>query len=75
MFAAVVHLEMFRAIMALVVVMNLKAGSWDVIAAFLNALIDSRLKLYVHSPPGYETFDSKGNLLIWFLLRALYGLR
>lgn len=45
------------------------------ITTFLNALIDDLQVIFVRPPLGYETLDSLGNLLIWRLWRALYGLR
>ncbi|CAM6097308.1 unnamed protein product [Calypogeia fissa] len=74
-FASVVRLETFRMVMALIAAYNLEAHCWDIVTAFLNALIQAGLLLYVHPPPGYETYDADGNLLIWLLLRALYGLK
>lgn len=41
-FVVVVCLETFHMIIALVVALDLEAGSWDVIPALLNALIDKK---------------------------------
>lgn len=74
-FLAIVRLETFQEIMALIVALDLKVGSWDVIAAFLNALIDQQQQIYVRPPLGYTIVDSNGNQLVWHLLHALYGLQ
>lgn len=74
-FAAIVRPETFWVIMALVPTLDLEANSWDIIAAFFNALIDKKKNKFVQPPPGHETYDSTDNLLVWLLLRALYGLR
>lgn len=58
----------FRAIMALVAIHDLEAHSWDIVTAFLNALLQDGLSLYVRPPSGYETYDNDGNLLVWHLL-------
>lgn len=60
--------------MALIATMDMEAGSWDIIEAFLNALINSKHAIYVSPPPGYKIFNSNGCLLLWLLLQALYGL-
>lgn len=74
-FASVVRPETLRALFAMIATKDLEAQSYDVICAFLYALMTSGIFIYVRPPQGYETYDSFGNLLVWLLLRALYGLK
>lgn len=74
-FALVVRLETLHVIFALLASRNYEAKVWDVVAAFLNALLNTATPLYVSPPQGYEEYAKSGRLFIWFLLRALYGLK
>ncbi|CAM6128070.1 unnamed protein product [Calypogeia fissa] len=74
-FASVVRPETLRSLMALVNSGDLEAHAFDIVTAFLYALMQGQPPIYVRPPPGYETYDEEGRLLVLLLLRALYGLR
>lgn len=74
-FASVVRSETLHTILALVTTHNLHAKAFDVVTAFLNALMEGQAPMYVRPPPGYEEYDEAGQLLVWLLSKALYGLR
>lgn len=74
-FASIVRLETLWVILAMIARSDLEARVYNIINAFLYALIAAGLPIYVRPPPGYKTYDSNGNLLVWLLLRALYGLK
>ena len=61
--------RVFKFLMALAAAFGLKAYQYDVLKAFLNALLDKRL--YVQTPEPY--MEQLGELLE--LKRALYGLK
>lgn len=74
-FASVIRLETLRVIFALIVSSNYEAKVWDVVTSFLNALLSSTTPIYVEPLEGYKEFDEFDKLFVWFLLRALYGLK
>ncbi|CAM6126890.1 unnamed protein product [Calypogeia fissa] len=74
-FASVVRPETFRALMAMVNSNDLEARSFDIVTAFLYALMKGQAPIYIRPPSGYEEYDEEGRLLVLLLLKALYGLR
>jgi hypothetical protein len=44
----------------------------DVCQAYIQEEMDKD-NIYMHPPPGYETYDASGRLEYWHLRRALYG--
>lgn len=60
---------------ALLAFSNYEAKVWDVVTTVLNTLLNNTTPLYVRPPQGYKEYDNLGRLLVWFLLRALYGLQ
>lgn len=74
-FASVVRPETFRTLMALIAPDDLEAKSFDVVTAFLYALMAGQAPIYICPPAGYEKYDKEGRLLVLLLLKALYGLR
>jgi len=68
-YAATLAARLFQALIALACAFGLKAMQYDVLNAFLNALLDRTL--YVRTPDGFQNQD--GQTLR--LLRALYGLK
>lgn len=67
-FASVVRPETLRVIFALLASGNYEVKVWDVVMAFLNALLSNATPIYVCPLQGYEKYDLLGRLLIWFLL-------
>lgn len=74
-FASIVRPETLWVIFSLIASGNYEAKVWDVVTAFLNALLSSTMPIYVCPPKGYEEYDHLGRLLVWFILQALYGLK
>jgi hypothetical protein len=60
--------------LALTAKLNLECKQFDLVTAFLNALI-KKFKIYVEMPHGFEDYAEDGTQLVCFLLRALYGLK
>jgi hypothetical protein len=73
-FANVVRPETLRLILAVVPILDLFADCVDIMTAFLNTLMPSDQPTFLRPPPGYESYDNQGQLLVWLLLRAIYGL-
>ena len=72
-YAPTLHLDSFRAIVALAALNGWEIYQDDVDAAFLNAPIDE--EVYVRMPPGYQQYGPNGEVLFLRLKRSLYGLR
>jgi hypothetical protein len=53
---------------------DLECKQFDLITAFLNALM-KKYKIYVKQPHGYKEKSDTGHILVCLLLRALYGLK
>lgn len=60
--------------LALAAKLDLECKQFDLITAFLNALIE-RHKIYVEMLHGFEEYAEDGTQLVCLLLRALYGLK
>jgi hypothetical protein len=60
--------------LALAAKLNLECKQFDLVTAFLNALI-KKYKIYVEMPHGFEDYAEDGTQLVCLLLRALYGLK
>ena len=71
-YAAVVKSMSWRIILALVAMYNLEAEGFDIVSAFLEALLKKRI--WVEQPHGYEKPGPNGEKLACLLKRALYGL-
>jgi hypothetical protein len=69
-YAPVVKPATLRVLLAIVVHYNLECKQFDIVTAFLNALIEDHLKIYVEMPHGFEV-----NGKVCLLKRALYGLK
>jgi hypothetical protein len=74
-FANVVRPETLRLILAIVCILGLCADCVDIMTAFLNTLMKSDQPVFLAPPPGHKTYDKQGRLLVWLLLRAMYGLK
>jgi hypothetical protein len=75
-YAAVAKPVSIRMLMAIVAHYDLGCKHYDIITAFLNAMIGDR-KIYVEQPHGFEVDNHNNNSqsLVCLLLRALYGLK
>jgi hypothetical protein len=74
-YATVTKPVSIRILMAIVAHYNLECKQYDIITAFLNAIIGDR-KIYVEQPHGFEV-DNHNNSqpLVCLVLRALYSLK
>jgi hypothetical protein len=63
-----------KIMLALAVKLNLKCKQFDLVTAFLNALI-KKYKIYVEMLYGFKEYSEDGTQLVCLLLRALYGLK
>ena len=61
-------------LMAIIAYYNLKAKQYDIITAFLYAVI-TKHKIYVKQPYGFEVIYEDGTVPCCLLLKALYGLK
>ena len=79
-YAAVAKPVSIRTLIAIIAQYNLECKQYDIITAFLNALIDDRM-IYVEQPHGFEVNNNNnGNndssqINVCLLLQALYGLK
>jgi hypothetical protein len=78
-YAAVAKPVSIHMLMAIVAHYDLECKQYDIITAFLNAMIGDR-KIYVEQPHGFEVDNHNNNNnnsqpLVCLLLRALYGLK
>jgi hypothetical protein len=73
-YALVTKLATVKIMFALAANLNLECKQFDLVTAFLNALI-KKYKIYVEIPHGFEEYAEDGTQLVCFLLRALYGLK
>ena len=68
LYAPVVRLETFRALISIAALFGLELRQFDVSAAYLHGEIDE--EVYMEPPPGYGSSDS-----VWLLQKGLYGLK
>ena len=68
LYAPVVRLETFRALISIAALFGLELRQFDVSAAYLHGDIDE--EVYMEPPPGYGGRDS-----VWLLQKGLYGLK
>ena len=73
-YASVTKLATVKIIIALAAKLNLECKQFDLVTAFLNALI-KKYKIYVEMPHGFEDYAEDGIQLVCLLLQALYGLK
>jgi hypothetical protein len=73
-YASVTKPATVKIMLALTAKLNLECKQFDLVTAFLNALI-KKFKIYVEMPHGFEDYAEDGTQLVCFLLRALYGLK
>jgi hypothetical protein len=78
-YAAMAKPVSIRTLMAVMAQYNLECKQYDIIIAFLNALIDDRM-IYVEQPHGFKVDDNddennSNQINVCLLLRALYGLK
>jgi hypothetical protein len=73
-YASVTKPATVKIILALKAKLNLECKQFDLVTAFLNALI-KKFKIYVEMQHGFEDYAEDGTQLVCFLLRALYGLK
>lgn len=67
---------MFYILMALIIMKDWEAHTVDIITDFLQVVMEDEPVIYIHPPRlGQETYIEDGQLLVWLLLRALYGLK
>ncbi len=72
-FAATLRSDTWRMLMAKAAKEDLEIVHLDISTAFLHADIDK--EIYLYPPPGFETYDANGELLVWKLKKAVYGLK
>ena len=68
LYAPVVRLESFRAIISIAALFDLELRQFDVSAAYLHGEIDE--EVYMEPPPGYGSDNA-----VWLLQKGLYGLK
>jgi hypothetical protein len=73
-YASVTIPAIVKIMLALTAKLNLECKQFDLVTAFLNALI-KKYKIYVKMPYGFEDYAEDGTQLVYLLLRALYGLK
>ena len=73
-FAATTKATTIKLLLALIAHHDLEAKQYDVMTAFLYALIKDR-KIYVEQPHGYVQYAKNGSALVCLLLKSLYGLK
>lgn len=73
-YASVTKPATVKVMLALTAMLDLECKQFDLITAFLNALI-KKYKIYVEMPHGFEEYHKDGTQLVCLLLRALYGLK
>jgi hypothetical protein len=73
-YASVTKPATVKIMLALAAKLNLECKQFDLVTAFLNALI-KKYKIYVEIPYGFEDYAEDGTQLVCLLLRALYGLK
>jgi hypothetical protein len=73
-YASVTKPATVKIMLALAAKLNLECKQFDLVTAFLNALI-KKYKIYVEMPHGFEDYAEDGTQLVCLLLRALYGLK
>ena len=71
LYAAVIHLTTLRVILAIVAINDLECETFDMIAAFLNAIVPEGTEVFVEQPKGFKD----GTRRVCRLRKALYGLR
>ena len=71
-FAATMRASSFRTLLAVATMRKMVLDHMDVTSAFTQSYIDVK-NLWVDPPPGYETYDSDGNVQPVNLKKALYG--
>ena len=72
-YAAVAKPSTLRALFGLIAHYDLEAQQFDILTAFLNAMIGNKHKIYVEQPHGFEDRGGKG--MVCLLQKALYGLK
>ena len=73
-YALVTKLATVKIMIALAAKLNLECKQFDLVTAFLNALI-KKYKIYVEMLHSFEDYAKDGTQLVCLLLRALYGLK
>jgi hypothetical protein len=73
-YASVTKPGTVKIMLALAAKLNLECKQFNLVTAFLNALI-KRYKIYIEILHGFEDYVEDGTQLVCFLLRALYGLK
>ena len=71
-FAATMRASSFRTLLSVATIRKMVLEHMDVTSAFTQSDIDVK-NLWVDPPPGYETYDSHGNVQPVNLKKALYG--
>ena len=72
-YAAVAKPSTLRALFGLIAHYDLEAQQFDILTAFLNAIIGDKYKIYVEQPYGFEDRSGKG--MVCLLYKALYSLK
>ncbi len=72
-FTPTVRYTTLRAILALAAHHDYEIEQMDVVTAFLNADVVS--KVYMEQPAGFTTVSPDGHILVCKLKKALYGIR
>ncbi|EAQ82905.1 hypothetical protein CHGG_11081 [Chaetomium globosum CBS 148.51] len=70
-YSAVVHASTVRIFFNLVAALDLECHQFDVVSAFLNAIVPDDVDVYVRQPTGFEDGTDK----VCRLVKALYGLQ
>jgi 2-methylcitrate dehydratase PrpD len=73
-YASVTKLATVKIMLALAAKLNLECKQFDLVTAFLNALI-KKYEIYVEMLYGFKEYSKDGTQLVYLLLRALYGLK
>jgi len=66
LYAPVVHLGSFRALISIAALFDFELRQFDVSAAYLDIWIDG--EVYIEPPPGHEE-----GVIVWLLLMGPYG--
>lgn len=73
-YASVTKPATVKIMLALAAKLDLECKQFDLVTAFLNALI-KKYEIYVEMPHGFEEYGTDGTQLVCLLQRALYGLK